>query len=135
MISIRRRMSPEGSMGIADRQDDQLAESRGALSSGASRHPRVFARGQVLPLEGGKDSPLSPAGEGPRGEGSERERNGLAPFRRIDHSHGHLLTFGQMGNARGAEDRYMDEHVFAAVLAGDETKSLGVVEPFHLAGD
>ena len=29
----------------------------------------------------------------------------------------------------------MDEHVFAAVLAGDEAEPFGVVEPFHLSGD
>ena len=29
----------------------------------------------------------------------------------------------------------MDEHVFAAILAGDEAEPFGVVEPFHLSGD
>ena len=36
---------------------------------------------------------------------------------------------------RRARGRDMDEHVFAAIVAGDETKSLGVVEPLHLSDD
>src|ERR1700722_8187166 len=66
---------------------------------------------------------------------SERQRNRLAAFGRIHDSHRHLLAFGQMRNAGRAQDRDMDEDVFAAVLAGDETKPLGVVKPLHLSDD
>src|SRR6202034_726962 len=63
----------------------------------------------------------------------ERERNRLAALGRIDHSHCHLLAFGQMRNAGGTKDGDMDKHVLAAIVAGDETKPLGVVEPLHLS--
>jgi hypothetical protein len=66
---------------------------------------------------------------------SERQRNRLAPFGRIHHSHRDLLAFSQMRNAGRPQDRDMDEDVFAAIVTGDETKSLGVVEPLHLADD
>ena len=40
-----------------------------------------------------------------------------------------------MRNAGRTEDRDMDEYVLAAILAGDETKPLGVVKPFDLSDD
>ena len=46
-----------------------------------------------------------------------------------------MLAFGQMRDAGGAEHGDMDEHVLAAVVAGDEAEALGVVEPFDLAAD
>src|ERR1700744_4283674 len=66
---------------------------------------------------------------------SERERNRLAAFGRIHDSHRPLLAFRQMRNARRAEDGDMDEHVLAAVVAGDEAEPFGVVEPLDLADD
>src|SRR6202789_483152 len=40
-----------------------------------------------------------------------------------------------MRNAGRTQDRDMDEYVLAAILAGDETKPLGVVKPFDLSDD
>src|ERR1700722_12811157 len=65
----------------------------------------------------------------------ERERNRLAALRRIDHSHCHLLAFSQMRNAGRPEHGNVHENIFPAIVAGDETKPLGVVEPLHLSDD
>src|SRR5581483_11235302 len=64
-----------------------------------------------------------------------RDRDRLAALRRVDHAHVDRLTLGQMGDAGRAQNRNMDEHVLAAVIARHEAEALGVVEPFDLAGD
>src|SRR6185437_381972 len=57
----------------------------------------------------------------------------LQAFRPLDDIEGDLLAFLQ-GLEAGAGDRAeMHEHVFT-IFAADETKALGIVEPFHGAG-
>jgi hypothetical protein len=41
-----------------------------------------------------------------------------------------LLTFFQGFEAAGLDGGEMCEHILAAVIGGDETKTLGVAEPF-----
>src|SRR5947209_8152887 len=64
-----------------------------------------------------------------------RDRQRLAAFRRVDDPHGHGLALHEAGDARGAQDRDMDEDVLAAVVRLHEAEALVLVEPLHLAGD
>src|SRR5574337_1370038 len=59
----------------------------------------------------------------------------LAALGGVDDPHVDLLAFREMRNSGRPKDRDVDEDVLAAVVAGDEAESLGVVEPLHLAGD
>src|SRR5579863_4511628 len=100
IISTRRRTSLEGCMGGVD---GFLFE----MASGAANRTLAAALSRIAGVERLK-----------------RERNGLASLRRVDHSHVHLLTLGEMRNAGRTQDRDMDEYVFAAVLAGNEAEAL-----------
>src|SRR5271166_2663592 len=70
-----------------------------------------------------------------RSAASERKRYRLAALGRVDDAHVDLLAFGEVRNAGRPEDRDVNEHVLAAVIARDEAEPLGVVEPLHLPGD
>jgi hypothetical protein len=64
----------------------------------------------------------------------EGDRDRLPALRRLDDAHRDRLTFGEAGDAGGAENRAVDEHVLAEVVAGDEAKAARTVKPLDLPG-
>src|SRR5690606_13322136 len=56
---------------------------------------------------------------------------GLGPLRSLRDFVTDPLAFLQGAEALGCNGRIVHEHVGAAVLGGDETEPLGVVEPLH----
>src|SRR5271165_2145787 len=106
MISIKRRMSREDVTGAGPSPPGRWRTKEARLASRASTPP-----------------------DAERGPISNRERNGLAALRRVDHAHIDLLAFRKARDPRPAEDGNVDEDVLAPVIARDEAESLGVVEP------
>src|SRR5271165_2802304 len=82
-----------------------------------------------------KERGFEPRSLNARALGSDRQRNRLTALRRVDDAHIDLLALGEMGNAGRLEDRYVDEHVLAAVFARNEAETLDAVEPLDFAGD
>ena len=69
-----------------------------------------------------------------RGPASDRLHPcGLGAFRTLLHFVADPLAFLRAAEARGVDGGKMHEHVGAAVLGGDETEALGIVEPLHCA--
>ena len=94
----------EGLLDVPGTAGNGIAQRRHDFDKAANVARRLHGRGQHLPI--GEAAGRRAAGAHAKAawplasrDASERERNGLASFGRIDHSHGDLLTFGEMRNA------------------------------------